>query len=180
MLPDEWEKKLVDMNVNPLTDKDIKWADYVFVTAMVGLLNAPRGTQLYHRLQKENRLLKDSTGDNTDSSINFIPKMEYETLINGYRNVVSTIYSSKQYYQRIKIFLEEYKPRRKGASQVHRRHLWPFIKSIWLLGIKEEGRLYYWKFFISTLLKYSESFVLCMNLTVYGLHFRKVAMTQTW
>jgi len=45
------------------------------VTAMVGLLNAPRGTRLYQRLQKENRLLKDSSGNNTDCSINFIPKM---------------------------------------------------------------------------------------------------------
>ena len=51
------------------------------VTAMVGLLNAPNGTKLYQRLKKENRLLKDMSGDNTDFSINFIPKMKYETLI---------------------------------------------------------------------------------------------------
>ena len=41
------------------------------VTAMVGLLNAPRGTKLYQRLVQEGRLLKDVSGDNTDGMKNY-------------------------------------------------------------------------------------------------------------
>ncbi len=145
------------------------------VTAMVGLLNAPRGTRLYQRLERENRLLRYSTGDNTDFSINFTPKMNYETLINGYRNILNTIYSPKQYYERIKTLQKEYKPKRKqGASHIQFYHIRAFSKSMWFLGIKERGRQYYWELIFSTLLKHPRSFGLSMSLAVSGFHFRKV------
>jgi radical SAM superfamily enzyme YgiQ (UPF0313 family) len=35
MLPDEWEVRLLDMNVRKLRDKDILWADHVYVSAMI-------------------------------------------------------------------------------------------------------------------------------------------------
>jgi radical SAM superfamily enzyme YgiQ (UPF0313 family) len=145
------------------------------VTAMVGLLNAPPNTRLYHRLKKENRLLPGGSGDNTDGSINFIPKMNYETLINGYKNIVETIYSSRQYYERIKTFLKEYKPRRVRKGKLHFYQIRALGKSMWVLGVKEKGRRYYWRLFSSTLFKKPKLFPLVITLTVYGFHFRKVA-----
>ena len=35
MLPEEWEKRVVDLNVTKLTETDLAWADYAFVSAMV-------------------------------------------------------------------------------------------------------------------------------------------------
>jgi len=146
------------------------------VTAMVGLLNAPRGTRLYQRLKKENRLLKGFTGDNTDCSLNFIPKMNYETLISGYKHILNTIYSPKPYYERVKTFLKEYKPpKRKVVFQFKFHFIEAAIKSVWILGIREKGRRYFWKLFALTLLRHPRSFPLSMNLAVYGFHFRKIA-----
>ena len=146
------------------------------VTAMVGLLNAPRGTSLYQRLKKENRLLEGFSGDNTDCSLNFIPKMNYESLINGYKHILNTIYSPKHYYERIKTFLKEYKPpKTKMKPQFKFHFVGATIKSVWILGIKEKGRRYFWKLIASTLLRYPRSFPLSMSLAVYGFHFRKIA-----
>ncbi len=144
------------------------------VTAMVGLLNAPTGTRLHQRLKKENRLLKNFSGNNTDGSLNFIPKMNYETLINGYRQILDTIYSPKPYYERVRSFLKEYKPRRRRKNKVHFYQVQAFLKSMWFLGIREKGRRYYWQMFISTLFKQPGNFPISISLAVYGYHFRKV------
>jgi radical SAM superfamily enzyme YgiQ (UPF0313 family) len=105
------------------------------VTAMVGLLNAPTGTRLHQRLKKENRLVRAFTGDNNDISLNFIPKMNSATLINGYKHILSTIYSPKQYYERVKAFLKEYRPTIR-KNKIHSYELAAFLKSVWILGFR--------------------------------------------
>lgn len=146
------------------------------VTAMVGLLNAPRGTRLYQRLKGENRLLKeDFTGDNMDYSLNFVPKMDRESLIDGYKQVLNTIYSPKHYYERIKTLLKEYKPRATvKIPHVKWSQIFGVINCIWFLGIREKGRRYYWRLFALTLLLRPRSFAMFMTLSAYGYHFRKV------
>jgi radical SAM superfamily enzyme YgiQ (UPF0313 family) len=146
------------------------------VTAMVGLLNAPKGTKLYQRLKKENRLLKNMSGDNTDFSINFIPRMKYETLVAGYKNVLDTIYSPRQYYERVVAFLKEYKPRKRTRlSQLRFSHISSFIKTVWFLGVTDKGRRYFWRLLVLTLLRRPRHFAISMGLSISGFHFRKVA-----
>ena len=58
------------------------------VTAMVGLLQAPPGTRLYERLKQAGRLLERMSGDNVDGTTNIIPVMNFDTLCNGYKNLL--------------------------------------------------------------------------------------------
>src|SRR4030065_670501 len=44
MLPGSWEKKLVDMNTDILKDEYIKWADYIFISAMIVQKESTRRT----------------------------------------------------------------------------------------------------------------------------------------
>jgi radical SAM superfamily enzyme YgiQ (UPF0313 family) len=149
------------------------------VTAMVGLLNAPRGTRLYHRLKNEERLLEDASGDNTDCSLNFVPKMKTETLLSGYKKIVRTIYSPRQYYKRVMTFLKQYKPRPlKKKSSFEFCYFRAFVKSIWVLGIKGKERLYYWKLLSWTLVMHPRFFSLAVSYAIYGFHFRKITETR--
>lgn len=145
------------------------------VTAMVGVLMAPPGTNLYKRMKNENRLLSGGTGDNTDGTTNFIPKMGNESLIRGYKHVIDTIYAPKPYYDRIITFLKEYKPDTRRRIKFSLVHLVALISSAWALGVQEKGRQHYWRLFAWTLLRKPKTFPLSMTLAVQGLHFRKVA-----
>jgi len=145
------------------------------VTAMVGVLMAPPETALYKRLKKENRLLPGGTGDNTDGSTNFMPKMGHEALVNGYKHILSTIYAPKPYFERVKVLLKEYKPQVKIKGNYSTRYIWALLKSMCILGIKEKGRVYYWRLFAWTLLKKPRFFSLSITLSIVGFHFRKVA-----
>ncbi len=144
------------------------------VTAMVGLLNAPRGTRLYQRLVNEGRLLKDISGNNMDLTINFIPKMSYQMLINGYRKVLQTIYSPKYYYERILTLLRNLESSQKKKFQIRLCHLGAFFKSIWFLGIRGKGKIYYWKLILWSLFRRPQFFPLAITLAIYGFHFRKI------
>jgi radical SAM superfamily enzyme YgiQ (UPF0313 family) len=145
------------------------------VTAMVGLLNAPPGTRLYERLEKEKRLLKNFSGDQMDCSLNFVPKMNQKVLISGYRHILDTIYSPKQYYARLRTFLREYKPRIKtGKFKLEFSHIGVFFRFFWFIGIVDKGRSQFWRFFLSTLVRRPRLIPVSVGLAVYGYHFRKV------
>src|SRR5512139_1603979 len=71
---------IVGFDSDPLTifDTQIRFIQKSgVVTAMVGILIALPRTQLYERLKKEQRLLKETSGNNTDFATNFIQKMDY-------------------------------------------------------------------------------------------------------
>ena len=147
------------------------------VTAMVGLLNAPKGTKLFQRLKSENRLLNTMSGNNMDGSLNFIPKMDYKKLISGYKNILDTIYSQKEFYHRVKSFLKMYNFRNVKVRTIKWRDIRALFRSMFILGILERGRLYYWKLFFFSLTKHPEKFALTITLAIYGFHFRKVIQT---
>jgi radical SAM superfamily enzyme YgiQ (UPF0313 family) len=143
------------------------------VTAMVGLLQAPYGTDLYQRLQKEGRLIPGVSGDNADGLSNIIPKMNPHLLQTGYHYILEEIYSPGPFYQRVKNFLEDYRPTR-APVYLEFQEILAFFRSIFWLGIRGHERVEYWQLFFWALFKQPKKFPLAITFTIYGHHFWKV------
>jgi radical SAM superfamily enzyme YgiQ (UPF0313 family) len=144
------------------------------VVAMVGLLNAPIKSRLYERLKKEERLLETFTGDNTDFSINFVPKMSPHALLEGYRRVLSTIYSPKEYYERVTLLLKRQEPPKRRGAPIRFSHISALTKSMVILGVLGKERVYYWRLFFWSLFRRPRHFSSAITLAIYGFHFRRV------
>jgi radical SAM superfamily enzyme YgiQ (UPF0313 family) len=142
------------------------------VTAMVGILTALPQTRLWHRLQAEGRLLGDATGENTDGRLNFIPKMEKEKLIEGYQQLLTTLYAPKNYYRRINTFLKNYSPT--ARTRINLDDLLAFLRAAWRLGIISNARFRYWKLIIKTFLVKRRALPIAVELAIHGFHFEKI------
>jgi len=144
------------------------------VTAMVGLLNAPRKTQLYKRLEKEGRIVSNFTGDQTNYDINFIPKMDIHELLTGYQKIIHGIYSSKMYYKRVLLFLKSYNPPLFKRKHLSFNLLLAFLKSILIIGILKKNRKYYWMLLFWSLFRRPKVFALAVTYSIQGYHYRKI------
>ena len=79
--------------------------------ALVGLLTALKGTNLWARLERENRLLDTSIAISS-TSLNFKPQMDPKTLVEGYLRVLTSIYDStlENYFDRCLTLLKNLNP----------------------------------------------------------------------
>jgi radical SAM superfamily enzyme YgiQ (UPF0313 family) len=145
--------------------------------SMVGLLNALPNTQLWRRLKAEGRLLKESIGNNTVIDLNFIPKMDTEELLAGYRKILETIYSPKEYFERASAFLSQL-----GAaarSPIVFSDVMAVARSLWRQGLLSNYRKEYWKFMAQSLHRHRQHLDKAITLAIMGHHFFELtSLTQ--
>lgn len=144
------------------------------ITAMVGLLNAPRNTKLYRRLHAENRILPTFTGNNTDFNTNIIPRMSFQDLQTGYRKIIREVYSIKPFYQRIRIHLKNCHGGFSKPAKISIASIKAFFESILIMGLIDKGRVEFWKLFGWSLLRGPVCLINAIAFSIYGYHFRKI------
>jgi radical SAM superfamily enzyme YgiQ (UPF0313 family) len=162
-----------DSDTEDVFDRQVEFIqESAIPLAMVGILQALPGTQLYRRLVKEGRLIADGTGNNTQLALNFLPKMDPQRLIEGYRSILQRIYDHDAYYERVRKFLARYEPTH------HYTRTWgdylAFMKSLWKQGLVGEARRSYWKFLFDAATRYRHAFGTAVTLAIMGYHLRVI------
>jgi radical SAM superfamily enzyme YgiQ (UPF0313 family) len=144
--------------------------------AMVGLLNALPETQLWKRLDREGRLLGEASGNNTVCTFNFKTRMDPAVLIQGYQSIMQTIYSPREYYERVLLSL------RRTAQEFSEPQHYNLISSLtslsrvlFRLGVLDRERREFWRFLTRSVIKHGDRLAESLRLAAMGYHFRKLS-----
>jgi radical SAM superfamily enzyme YgiQ (UPF0313 family) len=163
-----------DSDPDDIFERQIKFIqDSAIPLAMVGLLSALPDTQLWRRLEREGRILAESTGDNTDCTLNFVPKMDANQLVEGYKKILRTIYNSREYYQRA---LNSLKRVHQDVTEPRSGHLLKdlvaLVRVIVRLGLRDSERGEFWRYVRRVAVSHRSRFPEAIMLAAMGYHFR--------
>ena len=145
--------------------------------SMVSLLVALPGTQLWRRLEREGRLREiDPTSNQTDCTLNFIPKMDETRLVEGYKSILHTIYRPAEYYERTLDCLSHLN--RDGApklwGKVSLNDVAALVRLAFHLGVRDRARSEFWRYMKCVLANHRDKLRQAMAFAAIGYHFRKL------
>jgi len=147
--------------------------------AMTGLLTALKKTDLYNRLEKEGRLLHESSGNNVSVELNFVPELDREVLIREYKRVLGELYdpSLKHFFDRCLTLFAHLKPRRR-LIRIRQTEIRAFVRSMRRqLWSRQQGPTYFW-FLVRVLLRYPHMLANAVRLAIMGYHFEKITYQE--
>jgi len=151
---------------------------------MAGFLQAPPTTPLYDRMLKEGRLLMESTATSNFDPPNFRTLLPLPILLEGYREILLSVYAPSAFYDRCYRSLLQWKSRK--PQKPPEIPLWPMVgiivRSIVHQGILSSYRKAYWKFLVRLLARWSfnpPKFSLGFAILLSGHHFIPYARNLT-
>jgi radical SAM superfamily enzyme YgiQ (UPF0313 family) len=165
-----------DSDPDDIFDRQIEFIrESAIPLAMVGLLTALPQTQLWRRLEREGRLVAESTGNNTDCSLNFVPRMDARQLVDGYKAILRTIYSPGEYYRRALDCLARVT---QGTPEPRRGELASdavaLLRVVFKLGVRDRERAEFWRFMGRAVASHRDRFAHAVTLAAMGYHFRRL------
>jgi PAS domain S-box-containing protein len=139
--------------------------------AMIGILTALPGTQLWRRLAAEGRLLDGGEGDAAYRP-NFVTRLPEATLVSGYGSLLARLYEPRAYFERA---LRQLRLQREAPAAKYRRPLGYALaavaRSLWKQGVRSGYRLDYWRFLAQAAREAPRRFHRAVALAIHAEHF---------
>ncbi len=163
--PDNIAERMIDC----ITDMGIP-------VAMVGLLQALPGTELHRRLEKEERLIHESDGNNThEFSLCYIPHRPAENVISDYKAILQSLYPNnlKSYFARCARLRNRWQPMSIPRQPLH----WFEIKCVinyLFVALVSPYFINSLRFLLITAFTKPSFLPSAISLGIQGHHFRKI------
>lgn len=169
-------------------DRIVKFVEKTTIpTAMFSMLQALPDTALYHRLDREGRLLgKDKTsGMNQTTLMNFVPTRPIEDIANEYVDAFWELYDPLVYLERtyahfLKLGAPKHKSKVRKVSWVNIRAL---LTIFWRQGVVRKTRFRFWSCFLGILRhnpKVWEPYLGICGLGEHFLEYREIVRDQIY
>ncbi len=153
-------------------------------TALFSMLQALPNTALWHRLEKEGRLINQGKYDiNQTTLINFVPTRSVEDIAEEYIDTFWTLYDPERYLERtyrcfLKLGAPKCHPPAKAPSWVDLRAL---AIVIWRQGVKRSTRWKFWRYLFSIIQNNPAVWEHYLTLCAHNEHFleyRQIVKTE--
>jgi len=156
--------------------------------SMVGVLTVLKGTGLHERLRGEGRLAEETTGTVADAvlnltsinvALNYKPEMDPETLLEGYRRVITTLYDStlENYFDCCLTLLRHLRPVPHLLKPVSRNALYLAIMSL-RRRLSAEQVPAYTKFIARVSRDHPRMLAEAIRLAALGYHYETITRQQ--
>jgi radical SAM superfamily enzyme YgiQ (UPF0313 family) len=166
-----------DEDTDDIFDRQIAFIrDAGIPIAMVGILIALEGTDLYERLRREGRILGESYGNNTHGfEANFVPRMPADRLAEGYKRVMHTLYDPtlRNYFDRCRRLFDQLGPNPRFTRPVVAREVRALLRSLLTILSKRYGRQYL-RFLLWCARRHPSRFPEAVRLGIQGFHFEGI------
>jgi radical SAM superfamily enzyme YgiQ (UPF0313 family) len=166
-----------DCDTNDIFNRQIEFIQETGIPqAMVGILMALPGTDLYRRLESEGRILFNSHGNNTHCmSANFVTKMDNATLKKGYKKILSSIYdvNLKNYFTRCNRLMDRLGDLTHFQRKIGLSEMLMLFKSIGYQPFTSYGYQYL-KFVSRNLFRHFNIFGEVIRYAIIGHHFHTI------
>lgn len=138
--------------------------------AMVGMLTAFPTTPLYKRLESDGRLRPGYAAHGFQLT-NVITRMPTETMIEGYRRVLETLYDPKRYLERCRRCLERWRKVPGVMRDLALRDFGTLFRLLVGQGVRADYRRDFWAFLLWTLRNQPRKLGRAMAMAAAGHHF---------